>query len=95
MRLSLAGDEKRIIRKIYLADQAGRIAESIWPGELFGTTRSANSALKELFSGKAYFDTPKPVQLVAGLIRLFSQDPDYQHFTVLDFFSGSGTTAES
>lgn len=88
-------DEKRIIRKIYLADQAGRIAESIWPGELFGTTRSANSALKELFSGKAYFDTPKPVQLVAGLIRLFSQDPDYQHFTVLDFFSGSGTTAES
>ena len=88
-------DETRIIRKIYLADQAGRIAESIWPGESFGTTRSANAALKDLFDGKVYFDTPKPTQLIAGLIRLFSQDPDYDDFTVLDFFSGSGTTAEA
>lgn len=88
-------DETRVIRKIYLADQAGRIAESIWPGESFGTTRSANAALKELFDGKVYFDTPKPTQLIAGLIRLFSQDFDYDDFTVLDFFSGSGTTAEA
>lgn len=88
-------DETRIIRKIYLADQAGRIAESIWPGETFGTTRSANAALKELFGGKAYFDTPKPTQLISGLARLFSQDEDYKDFTILDFFSGSGTTAEA
>jgi len=88
-------DETRIIRKIYLADQAGRIAESIWPGEVFGTTRSANAALKELFDGKVYFDTPKPTQLVKGLAQLFSQDEDYKSFVVLDFFSGSGTTAEA
>lgn len=90
-----SADESRIIRKIYLADQAGRIAESIWPGETFGTTRSANAALKELFDGHVYFDTPKPTQLIAGLVRLFSQDADYKSFTVLDFFSGSGTTAEA
>lgn len=90
-----SADESRIIRKIYLADQAGRIAESIWEGETFGTTRSANAALKDLFGGKVYFDTPKPTQLVAGLIRMFSQDDDYDSFTVLDFFSGSGTTAEA
>ena len=78
-----------------MADQAGRIAESIWPGENFGTTRSANAALKDLFDGKVYFDTPKPTQLIAGLIRLFSQDADYDDFTVMDFFSGSGTTAEA
>lgn len=88
-------DESRIIRKIYLADQAGRIAESIWPGETFGTTRSANAALKELFDGQVYFDTPKPTELIAGIIRLFSQDEDYKSFTTLDFFSGSGTTAEA
>lgn len=90
-----SADETRIIRKIYLADQAGRIAESIWPGEAFGTTRSANAALKELFDGQVYFDTPKPTQLIAGIVRLFSQDEDYDSFTVLDFFSGSGTTAEA
>lgn len=90
-----SADETRIIRKIYLADQAGRIADSIWLGEAFGTTRSANAALKELFDGKVYFDTPKPTQLIAGIARLFSQDQDYKSFIVLDFFSGSGTTAEA
>lgn len=90
-----SADETRIVRKIYLADQAGRIAESIWPGEIFGTTRSANAALKGLFDGKVYFDTPKPTQLVTGIARLFSQDEDYKNFTVLDFFSGSGTTADA
>ena len=88
-------DESRIIRKIYLGDQAGRIPESIWAGERFGTTRSATAALKELFGGQAYFDTPKPVQLVLGLMRMLSQDDDYRSFTVLDFFSGSGTTAQA
>lgn len=90
-----SSDETRITRKIYLADQAGRIAESIWLGEAFGTTRSANAALKELFDGKVYFDTPKPTQLITGIARLFSQDEDYKSFIVLDFFSGSGTTAEA
>ncbi|MBT9605933.1 site-specific DNA-methyltransferase [Microbacterium sp.] len=90
-----SADETRVIRKIYLADQAGRIAESIWPGETFGTTRSANAALKELFDGQVYFDTPKPTELIAGIARLFSQDDDYKNFTILDFFSGSGTTAEA
>lgn len=90
-----SADETRIIRKIYLADQAGRIAESIWPGETFGTTRSANAALKELFDGQVYFDTPKPTQLIAGILRLFSQDDDFKEFTVLDFFAGSGTTGEA
>jgi adenine-specific DNA-methyltransferase len=88
-------DESRVVRKIYLADQAGRIAESIWPGETFGTTRSANSALKGLFNGSAYFETPKPTELIEGLIRLLSQDEDYLDFTMLDFFSGSGTSGEA
>lgn len=90
-----SSDETRIIRKIYLADQIGRISESIWPGEVYGTTRSANAALKELFDGKAYFDTPKPVQLIGGLMKLFSSDEDFNNFTVMDFFSGSGTTGHA
>lgn len=88
-------DESRIIRKIHLANQKGRIAESIWGGERYGTTRSATAAIKNLFNGKAVFDTPKPIELVKGLTSMFSEDADYGRMSVLDFFAGSGTTAHA
>lgn len=41
--------------------------------------------------GAAVFDNPKPVPLVQDLITWFTDDEDI----VLDFFAGSGTTAEA
>lgn len=93
--ITFNGDETRIIRKIYLKDQKGRIAESIWDGSTFGTTRSANAKLKLLFENRVYFDTPKPAELIKGLCTIFYLDEDYKSSIVLDFFAGSGTTAES
>lgn len=90
-----SSDETKIIRKIYLKDQQGRIAESIWDGASFGTTRSANAKLKQLFDSRVYFDTPKPTELIKGLCSIFYLDENYTDCTILDFFSGSGTTAES
>ena len=37
------------------------------------------------------FDTPKPVELIKFLIRIATKDDD----TILDFFAGSGTTAQA
>ena len=37
------------------------------------------------------FDTPKPVEMIKFLIRISTDENDY----VLDFFAGSGTTAQS
>ena len=37
------------------------------------------------------FDTPKPVEMIKFLIRISTNEDDY----VLDFFAGSGTTAQS
>ena len=37
------------------------------------------------------FDTPKPVEMIKFLIRISTSDNDY----ILDFFAGSGTTAQS
>lgn len=53
-------------------------------------TTSAGTALKELFGTKdVVFSAPKNVSLIRTLATLIPGDD----FTVLDFFSGSGTTA--
>lgn len=88
--ISFSRDETRIIRKIYLEDQEGRTPENLWDGEVAGTSRQANTEIKELFDGLAIFDTPKPTALVKRIASLFYEEKDY---IALDFFAGSGTTA--
>ena len=83
-------DETRIIRKIYLSTLEGRAPETIWFGKDVGTTREAMTELKKLFD-KPPFDTPKPIGLIKKLQQLVI-DKDY---IVLDFFSGSATTAHA
>lgn len=51
---------------------------------------SANSEIKSLF-GKAYFSYPKPTALISKLLSMINLENEI----VLDFFSGSGTTAHS
>jgi len=53
-------------------------------------TRTATKEVQELFNGK-YFDYPKPVDLVKDFIQQTTGDGDI----ILDFFSGSGTTAHA
>ncbi len=55
----------------------------------YSTTQSAK-ALASLLGGKI-FDYPKPVEYISWLLARFSSDSD----TILDFFSGSGTTAHA
>ena len=83
-------DETRIIRKIYLEDQEGRVPESIWFGDDVGTTRSANSELKGLF-GEVPFPTAKPTGLVATAVSLVTEE----QALILDYFAGSGTTGHA
>lgn len=85
-------DQTKIIRKIYLKNQQGRTPENIWDGEEAGTTRTANAEIKELFDDKTIFDTPKPTSLIKRFMRLFHKEKD---FIILDFFAGSGTTAQA
>ncbi|MDA3907166.1 MAG: site-specific DNA-methyltransferase [Bacteroidales bacterium] len=88
-------DETRIIRKIYLKNQNGRVAENIWQGGLFGTTRSANAEIKTLFNDEVIFDTPKPSSLIKMIVNLFFNEQDFKKFLILDFFAGSGTTGQA
>jgi len=57
-----------------------------------GLTSSATSKLKALM-GEATFDTPKPLELIDRMLRMITfDDPEA---IVLDFFSGSATTAHA
>ena len=51
---------------------------------------AGSKSIKELFDGQIYFDYPKPVNLIKKLISMIDDE-----FVVLDFFSGSATTAHA
>lgn len=58
----------------------------------FGTQASASNALATLFElDEPPFSSPKPIEMLLDFIRRFTSDDDI----ILDFFSGSGTTAHS
>ena len=83
-------DETSITRKIYLKDQAGRPPESIWFANKFGSSRTANKVIKEIF-GSNEFETPKSHELIEGIITVSCD----KNSIILDSFAGSGTTAHA
>lgn len=64
------------------------------PSVLSFYSRQGRHDLQKLGLDKM-FDTPKPVELVKYLIRLTLQHNEAEEVRVLDFFAGSGTTAQA
>lgn len=82
-------------KKIYLKDRQkeGQSANNWWNFDLAGSNEEASSYLaKNYFQGKKVFSNPKPIKLLKLIISLANLSDDD---IVLDFFSGSGTTAEA
>jgi len=85
-------DETNIKRRTYLSDMEGLPPSSLWTDlEQTGHNRQAKYELLKLMP-EDIFDTPKPVRLIKYIINLVKECKDA---IVLDFFSGSGTTAEA
>lgn len=74
-------------------DERNEITEPFWAfmSKKIGTTESAKSNLKKMFNNKEVFDTVKPTELIKRLIYHSTDKND----TVLDFFSGSATSAHA
>jgi adenine-specific DNA-methyltransferase len=85
-KIMFSSDETRIIRKIYLADQDGRVPESLWFANDAGTTRDASNEVRAFVTADQ-FDTPKPEKLLTRILTLSTNPGDF----VLDSFAGSGT----
>ena len=78
--------------KTYLnAKERGLTPESIWFSEDISTNELAKNHLKNIFDGYSVFDTPKPVELLKRVMQLSMESGDI----ILDFFSGSSTTAQA
>ena len=84
-----SGGDEQPYGKIYLSESKGQIPNDFW-GIEFGTNQRASLEVEKLFN-KRCFDFPKPVSLISTIIRLGSANNDI----ILDFFSGSATTAHA
>jgi len=81
-------------KKYYRFERAeeGQCATNWFSHEQFGHNQGANDCITELFDTKNVFSNPKPIELIRGLLQIANVSKDD---TVLDFFSGSSTTAHS
>lgn len=84
-------DGRPMLKKFLAEIGDGLTANTWWEHEEFGSNKEASIELKELFGGEAWFDTPKPVKLLKKILELV----DDEEAIVLDFFAGSGTTAQA
>lgn len=76
----------------YEREDEGQCATNWWGHEQFGHNQGANDYATSLFGIKNIFSNPKPITLLRGLLKIGNvKDGDF----VLDFFSGSSTTADA
>jgi len=77
--------------KIFLDEKKkqGVLPNTWW--DSISSNQEATKELKKLFDDKLYFDFPKPVDLIQLIVELSTNKEDI----ILDFFSGSSTTAHA
>ena len=79
--------------KRYLSDvQQGMTPTTIWKLQEVGHNQEGRQELKKLFDGKGYFDGPKPLRLLSRILEIANTSNDS---FILDFFSGSASTAHA
>lgn len=78
--------------KLFLSEARGLTPINFWDHEYAGNTDNGTADLLKIIDGKV-FDNPKPVSLIIRMLEhasIFNQND-----IILDFFGGSGTTAEA
>lgn len=100
-RLKELEDEKKIFldpngkkapqKKTFWSETKDRMPPiSFWKYEDFGSTRQSNLELSKLLT-KGIFQNPKPIKLICKILEIATKPNDI----ILDFFAGSGTTAQA
>ena len=85
------GDAYPMIKR-YLAEvQDGLVPVTLFSRTFAGDTSAAKKEIDELFGEQGIFDYPKPTLLIRRLIQICARKDD----VILDFFAGSGTTAQA
>lgn len=93
-RIWFGNDGSNVPRlKRFLSEvQSGMVPITIWRYKEVGHNQEGRQELKKLFDDRGYFDGPKPVRLISRVLKVSNIDRDA---VVLDFFSGSASTAHA
>lgn len=87
-------DESSPKRKLYYNERIKK-GDKKTPSSIIldaGTTKDGTTSIMKLFDGKKVFDYPKSVEFMKKLVRYGTYDGEG---IILDFFSGSSTTAQA
>lgn len=76
--------------KKYLGDGTGA-PSTLVPKEMLSIYNVGTQCVQDLFEGKRVFENVKPVDVISYFLNMFCD----KNSTVLDFFSGSATTAHA
>lgn len=85
------GNNVPSIKRFLSEVKQGITPMTIWKYAEVGHSQDAAQKLKQLFDGIALFDYPKSVGLIERCVQLYSDTGSI----ILDFFSGSATTAHA
>ncbi len=85
------GDNVPRIKRFLSEVKQGITPMTVWKYTEVGSSQDAAKALKKLFDDKAYFDYPKSIGLMNRCLQLYTSKDSL----ILDFFSGSATTAHA
>lgn len=86
------GNAQPNLKRFLTEVRAGVKSKTIWFHKEVGSNDTANRELKELFPEGSPFTFPKPTGLVKRMLQISSSSEDS---IILDFFGGSGTTADA
>lgn len=79
------------LKKFLSEVEDGMVPVNLWKREEVGTTDAASKDLATLMEAKV-FDFPKPVELIKTMVQIAALNKDS---IIIDFFSGSATTAHA
>ena len=82
------------LKKFLFEMDGGMVPVDLWRYEDAGSTDVASKELEKLL-GRKIFDFPKPKELVKKALALLVNGSDGKDNIILDFFSGSATTAHA
>ena len=78
-------------KKTYLADRSGKTMWTWWPNSEVGHTQEATKEVSAILGQSGLMDFPKPLRLMKRMVSIATENDSI----ILDFFSGSATTAHA
>lgn len=85
------GNNVPAVKRFLSEVKQGTACQTIWKYSDVGHNQEAKKEVNSLFPESAVFDTPKPIRLIERMLKVGTGESDL----ILDFFSGSATTAHS